>query len=56
MAYHRSIRGQHLPFLTFSVRRYVREKEAVETLISLYFIFRLPQKVQTERETCMKNF
>lgn len=48
--------GSTFTLLTFSVRRSVREKEAVETLISFYFIFRLPQKVQIEKEMCMKNF
>lgn len=42
--------GKELPFLTFSVRRSVREKEAAETLISFYFVFRLPQKVQIARD------
>lgn len=37
--------GKRLPFLTFLVRRSVREKEAIETLMSFYFAFRLPQKV-----------
>lgn len=37
--------GKQLPFLTFLVKRSVREKKAIETLMSFYFTFRLAQKV-----------